>query len=88
MSFPSRPIPTAPESPRSSQKNITSPPPREWDAGRVASYLQEYNKHMLHILTIHEAYPGHYVQLECSNRHPSLIRRVLFSGVFAEKIVF
>jgi uncharacterized protein (DUF885 family) len=39
---------------------------------------------MLHILTIHEAYPGHYVQLEYSNRHPSLIRRVLYSGVFAE----
>jgi uncharacterized protein (DUF885 family) len=61
-----------------------SPPPREWDAKRVASYLREYNRHMLHILTIHEAYPGHYVQLEFSNRHPSLIRRVLFSGVFAE----
>jgi uncharacterized protein (DUF885 family) len=39
---------------------------------------------MLQILTIHEAYPGHYVQLEYSNRHPSLIRRILFSGVFAE----
>jgi uncharacterized protein (DUF885 family) len=39
---------------------------------------------MLQILTIHEAYPGHYVQLEYSNRHPSLIRRALYSGVFAE----
>ena len=45
--------------------------------------MQEYNRHMLHILTIHEAYPGHYVQLEYSNRHPSLIRRVLSSDVFA-----
>ncbi len=61
-----------------------SPPPREWNPQRVKTYLQEYNRHMLHILTIHEAYPGHYVQLEYSNRHPSLIRRVLFSGVFAE----
>ncbi len=39
---------------------------------------------MLKILTIHEAYPGHYVQLEYSNRCPSLIRRVLSSGTFAE----
>jgi uncharacterized protein (DUF885 family) len=61
-----------------------SPPPRDWDARRVESYLHEYNRHMLQILTIHEAYPGHYVQLEYSNRCPSLIRRVLFSGVFAE----
>ncbi len=61
-----------------------SPPPSGWDAHRVETLLQEYNRRMLQILTIHEAYPGHYVQLEYSNRHPSLIRRVLFSGVFAE----
>jgi uncharacterized protein (DUF885 family) len=61
-----------------------SPPPAGWDARRVESLLQEYNRRMLQILTIHEAYPGHYVQLEYSNRHPSLIRRVLYSGVFAE----
>jgi uncharacterized protein (DUF885 family) len=46
--------------------------------------LEEYNQHMLQVLTIHEAYPGHYVQLEYSNRCPSLIRKVLQSGVFIE----
>jgi uncharacterized protein (DUF885 family) len=46
--------------------------------------MKEYNSYMLQILTIHEAYPGHYVQLEYSNKHPSKIRRVLSSGVFAE----
>jgi uncharacterized protein (DUF885 family) len=61
-----------------------SPPPRDWDARRVASYLEEYNQHMLQLLTIHEAYPGHYVQLEYANRQPSLIRRVLSSGVYVE----
>src|SRR5438309_396911 len=61
-----------------------SPPPRDWDTRRVTSFLEEYNRHMLQILTIHEGYPGHYVQLEYSNRHPSLVRRVLSSGVFAE----
>ncbi|MBN9694021.1 MAG: DUF885 domain-containing protein [Verrucomicrobia bacterium] len=61
-----------------------SPPPSGWSAERVRSFLEEYNTHMLQILTIHEAYPGHYVQLEYSNRSPSLIRRVLQSGVFIE----
>ncbi|HEY8503456.1 MAG TPA: DUF885 domain-containing protein [Gemmataceae bacterium] len=61
-----------------------SPPPSEWDDRRVASFMQEYNRSMLQILTIHEAYPGHYVQLEYSNRCPSLVRKVLPSGVFAE----
>jgi hypothetical protein len=61
-----------------------SPPPSDWSSKRKESYLREYNRAMLKILTIHEAYPGHYVQLEHSNRCPSLIRRVLSSGTFAE----
>ncbi len=61
-----------------------SPPPSDWDAARVKSYLEEYNEHMLQILTIHEAYPGHYVQIEYANRNPSLIRKVLSSGVYVE----
>ncbi len=61
-----------------------SPPPASWDARRVKSYLEEYNRHMLQVLTIHEAYPGHYVQLEYANRNPSLIRKVLGSGVYIE----
>ncbi len=61
-----------------------SPPPSDWDVDTVNSFMKEYNNYMLQILTIHEAYPGHYVQLEYSNKHPSKIRRVLSSGVFAE----
>jgi uncharacterized protein (DUF885 family) len=61
-----------------------SPPPKAWDAGRVRSFLEEYNRHMLQVLTIHEAYPGHYVQGEYANRYPSLLRKVLASGVFVE----
>src|SRR5207245_4209450 len=44
----------------------------------------KYNRYALQIISIHEAYPGHYVQLDYSSRHPSLIRKVLYSGVFAE----
>lgn len=76
--------PAPPLDPKSSSYYAISPPPREWDVKRTKSFMREYNRHMLQILTIHEAYPGHYVQLEYSNRHPSLIRKVLWSGVFAE----
>jgi uncharacterized protein (DUF885 family) len=76
--------PAPPLDPKASSIYAVSPPPKDWDARRVASFLEEYNRYMLQILTIHEAYPGHYVQLEYSNRNPSMIRRVLFSGVFAE----
>ena len=61
-----------------------SPPSKDWDAKRTQSLLEEYNRHMLQILTIHEAYPGHYVQLEYSSRTPSFLRRVLQSGVMIE----
>ena len=61
-----------------------SPPPSDWKPERVQTFLEEYNEHMLQVLTIHEAYPGHYVQLEYSNRSPSLIRLILGSGTFKE----
>jgi len=73
-----------PLDPKASGYYAVSPPPKDWDAQRVRSYLEEYNRQMLQILTIHEAYPGHYVQLEYANRNPSLIRRVLQSGVYIE----
>jgi uncharacterized protein (DUF885 family) len=76
--------PAAPLDPRAASIYAISPPPKDWDARRVNSYLEEYNRYMMHLLTIHEGYPGHYVQLDYANRHPSFIRRVLSSGVFAE----
>jgi len=76
--------PAPPLDPEASSVYAVSPPPKDWDDRRVTSYLQEYNRYMLQLLTIHEAYPGHYVQLEYANRHPSLIRKVLSSGIFAE----
>jgi uncharacterized protein (DUF885 family) len=61
-----------------------SPPASDWSAQRTDTFLQEYNKHMLQVLTIHEAYPGHYVQLEYAHRVPSLVRKALQSGVYIE----
>lgn len=76
--------PAPPLDPKAESHYAVSPPPKEWDDRKVKSYLQEYNRSMMKLLTIHEAYPGHYVQLEYSNRHPSLVRRVIQSGIFAE----
>ncbi len=73
-----------PLDPNSDSFYAISPPPSDWGPERVKSFLEEYNQHMLQVLTIHEAYPGHYVQLEYANRADSLIRRVLMSGVMVE----
>jgi hypothetical protein len=74
----------APLDPNGTGHLAVSPPPKDWDAKRVNSYLEEYNNRMLDVLAIHEGYPGHSVQLEYMNRNPSLIRRVLQSGVYIE----
>ncbi|MEJ7803099.1 MAG: DUF885 domain-containing protein, partial [Candidatus Limnocylindria bacterium] len=61
-----------------------TPPPDDWTDEQVESMLRENNARSLRILTIHEATPGHYLQLAWSNRCDSLPRAVFGSGVFAE----
>jgi uncharacterized protein (DUF885 family) len=73
-----------PLDPKASSIYAVSPPPADWTPEQIKSFLEEYNSHMLKILTIHEGYPGHYVQLEYANRNPSLIRRVYQSGTYVE----
>ena len=61
-----------------------SPTPKDWDKKRVESYYREYNRSMLHDLTIHEAMPGHFLQLMHNNQFKSKIRAVFQSGPFVE----
>jgi uncharacterized protein (DUF885 family) len=53
-------------------------------ADRAESWLREYNRWMLPILNIHEAIPGHYVQLVYANRSPSLIKSIFGNGAMIE----
>ena len=43
------------------------PIPIDWSAARVASYLRENDDAGVRMLSIHEAVPGHYVQLRANN---------------------
>jgi len=61
-----------------------APPPADWTAEQLRSFLREYNLRSLTNLTAHEAMPGHFLQLTHSNRYPSALRAVLSSGVFIE----
>jgi uncharacterized protein (DUF885 family) len=53
-------------------------------AARAESWLREYNRWMLPILNIHEAVPGHYVQLVYANRSPSLLKSIFANGAMIE----
>lgn len=61
-----------------------SPTPKDWPAKRVSSFYREYNRAMLADLTIHEAMPGHFLQLMHNNTFSSKIRAVFSSGPFVE----
>jgi uncharacterized protein (DUF885 family) len=63
-----------------------SPTPKDWTAERVASFYREYNRHMVHNLMVHEAMPGHYLQLQHSRRFDGAtkLRAALWSGPFVE----
>ena len=61
-----------------------SPIPDEWSDSQVDSFLREYNKRLIHVLSIHEAMPGHYLEGAHSANHPSTLRAVMRSGPFAE----
>ncbi len=61
-----------------------SPIPEDWTPEQAESFLREYNNWTLEGLTVHEGTPGHYLQLAISNRHPSVLRSVLWSGSFVE----
>lgn len=61
-----------------------SPIPDDWSDEQTTSFLREYNTRMIHLLSIHEAMPGHYLEGAHSARHPSVLRAVLRSGMFVE----
>ncbi|MBC8027409.1 MAG: DUF885 domain-containing protein [Steroidobacteraceae bacterium] len=61
-----------------------SPIPAQWTRAQTDSFLREYNSRSIHNLTVHEAMPGHYLQLAHSNKYPSTLRAVLASGPFIE----
>jgi len=63
-----------------------SPTPTDWSAERVASFYREYNNHMLRNLTVHEAMPGHFLQLAHSRRYrgSTRVRALGFSGPMVE----
>ncbi|SCG42102.1 DUF885 domain-containing protein [Micromonospora inositola] len=63
-----------------------APTPVDWSAHRVESFYREYNDHMIRNLTVHEAMPGHFLQLAHARRYagPTRVRALTESGVFVE----
>ncbi len=61
-----------------------TPIPESWNETQVDDYLREYNLWNLRVLSIHEALPGHYVQLWHANQNRRIVPNALWNGAFAE----
>lgn len=62
------------------------PTPKDWTKERKESFFREYNNYMIRDLTVHEAMPGHYLQLAHANEFhaPTMVRAIFRSGTFIE----
>jgi hypothetical protein len=57
-----------------------TPPESSWDARHVEEHLRQFNRFVLENVTVHEAFPGHYVQALYMNQVPTKVRKLIFPG--------
>jgi uncharacterized protein (DUF885 family) len=61
-----------------------TPPEKDWDAKHKEEHLRAYNPPVMSIITIHEAYPGHYIQFLNAKQFPTKTRKLIACGTNAE----
>lgn len=61
-----------------------TPPESDWPPERQEEWLSMFARVMLRDISIHEAYPGHYVHFLHIARNPSRVRKVVLSYSFIE----
>ncbi len=63
--------------------NVTLPNPA-WTAARTDEYMAAFNVGTIVSTSVHEAYPGHYVQFLYQPQFPSAIRKVIGANTYIE----
>jgi uncharacterized protein (DUF885 family) len=57
-----------------------TPPEKSWDAQHIEEHLRQFNPSVMNIVTIHEVFPGHYLQFLYSKQFPTKTRKLLAAG--------
>ena len=61
-----------------------TPPETDWPAERKAEHMCQFNRTALDVITIHEAYPGHYLQFLNAKQYPTKVRKLYTCGTNVE----
>jgi uncharacterized protein (DUF885 family) len=61
-----------------------TPPEADWDSTHVEEHLRLYNSSVMSVITIHEAFPGHYLQFIYAKQFPTKTRKLLASNTNVE----
>jgi uncharacterized protein (DUF885 family) len=57
-----------------------TPPEDDWDEGHKQDHLRMFNPTVMDVITIHEAYPGHYIQFLYADQFPTKTRKLVWCG--------
>ncbi len=61
-----------------------TPVEKDWDRKHKEEHLRLFNRPVMDVITIHEAYPGHYLQFLYSKQFPTKTRKLVFCGTNVE----
>ena len=54
-----------------------TPPEKSWDARHVEEHLRSYNRSLMNNITVHEVFPGHFLQFLYARQFPTKTRKLL-----------
>jgi uncharacterized protein (DUF885 family) len=77
-SFASMDTPGAYETKATEAFYYVTPPEKDWDAKQKEQHLRLFNAPVMQIITIHEAFPGHYIQFLNAKRYPTKTRKLTY----------
>jgi uncharacterized protein (DUF885 family) len=63
--------------------NVTTPDPK-WPPKQTEEWMKTFNNSEIPGTSIHEVYPGHFVQFLWVDKNPSKVRKLIFSGTNVE----
>jgi uncharacterized protein (DUF885 family) len=61
-----------------------TPPEKDWDQRRKTEHMRQFNRTGMDVITIHEAFPGHYIQFLNAKQYPTKVRKLYTCGTNVE----